>query len=97
MNVLVFKSRVIGKAWINIETDNREVARNILPPACCANATIVRPNKFTMAKNNFAEAATLEAPTFWNHKAWVYSGQVCLSQQVEIFLLQVDELVVIFC
>lgn len=48
MNVLVFKSRVIGKAWINIETDNREVARNILPPACCANATIVRPNKFTM-------------------------------------------------
>ncbi len=38
----------VHKAWITIETENREDARNILPPAYRAGATIIRLNKFTI-------------------------------------------------
>lgn len=38
----------IHKAWITIEADNKEQARNILPPAHRANASIIKLNKFTM-------------------------------------------------
>ena len=36
------------KAWITIETDTREEARNILPPAYRAQAIITQLNRFTM-------------------------------------------------
>ena len=38
----------VHKAWITIETDTKEDARNILPPAYRAQATIIKLNKFTM-------------------------------------------------
>jgi hypothetical protein len=38
----------VHKAWITVEADNREDARNILPPAYRAQATIVQLNKFSM-------------------------------------------------
>ena len=37
----------VHKAWITIDTDNKEDARNILPPAYRAHATIIQLNKFT--------------------------------------------------
>jgi nicotinate-nucleotide pyrophosphorylase len=40
----------VHKAWITVEADNREDARNILPPAYRAQATIVQLNKFSMAE-----------------------------------------------
>jgi len=40
----------IHKAWITIETDNKEDARNILPPAYRADATIIKLNRFTMGE-----------------------------------------------
>lgn len=40
----------VHKAWITIETDTREDARNILPPAYRAQANITQLNKFTMEK-----------------------------------------------
>jgi nicotinate-nucleotide pyrophosphorylase len=39
---------VVHKAWITIETDTKEDARNILPPAYRANASIIQLNKFSM-------------------------------------------------
>ena len=38
----------VHKAWITIETDNKEDARNILPPAYRSQATIIKLNRFTM-------------------------------------------------
>jgi len=38
----------VHKAWITIETDSREQARDILPPAYRAQATIIQLNKFSM-------------------------------------------------
>ncbi|UCD65662.1 MAG: hypothetical protein JSW69_06500 [Deltaproteobacteria bacterium] len=38
----------VHKAWITIDTDSKEDARNILPPAYRKQATIVKLNKFTM-------------------------------------------------
>jgi len=38
----------VHKAWITLETDTREDARNILPPAYRARATVIQLNKFTM-------------------------------------------------
>ena len=38
----------VHKAWITIETDNKEDARNILPPAYRSQAIIIKLNKFTM-------------------------------------------------
>jgi hypothetical protein len=38
----------VHKAWIMIETDNKEDARNILPPAYRAGANIIRLNKFSI-------------------------------------------------
>jgi hypothetical protein len=38
----------VHKAWITIETDSKEDARNILPPAYRSQATIIKLNKFTM-------------------------------------------------
>jgi hypothetical protein len=40
----------VHKAWITIETDNKEDARNILPPAYRDQATIIKLNKFSMAE-----------------------------------------------
>ena len=40
----------IHKAWITIETETKEDARNILPPAYRAQASVVKLNKFTMEK-----------------------------------------------
>jgi hypothetical protein len=40
----------VHKAWITIETDSKEEARNILPPAYRAQATIIKLNKFSMAE-----------------------------------------------
>jgi hypothetical protein len=40
----------VHKAWITIETDSKEDARNILPPAYRAQATIIKLNKFSMAE-----------------------------------------------
>ena len=37
----------VHKAWIIIETDNKEQARDILPPAHRAQASIIQLNKFT--------------------------------------------------
>jgi hypothetical protein len=36
------------KAWITVEANTRDEARNILPPAYRARATIVSLNKFTL-------------------------------------------------
>jgi len=38
----------VHKAWIIIETDNKEQARDILPPPHRAQAKIVQLNKFSM-------------------------------------------------
>lgn len=38
----------VHKAWITIETDTKEQARDILPPAHRAQAKIIELNKFTM-------------------------------------------------
>jgi len=38
----------VHKAWITVEAENKADARNILPPAYRAQATIVQLNKFTM-------------------------------------------------
>ena len=38
----------VHKAWITIETETKEDARNILPPAYRSQATIIKLNKFTM-------------------------------------------------
>jgi hypothetical protein len=38
----------VHKAWITIETDSKEDAVNILPPAYRSQATIIKLNKFTM-------------------------------------------------
>ena len=38
----------VHKAWITIETESREDAKNILPPAYRSQATIIKLNKFTM-------------------------------------------------
>jgi hypothetical protein len=38
----------VHKAWITIETESKEDARNILPPAYRSQATIIKLNKFTM-------------------------------------------------
>jgi hypothetical protein len=38
----------VHKAWITIETDSKEVAVNVLPPAYRSQATIIKLNKFTM-------------------------------------------------
>jgi len=40
----------VHKAWITIETDTKEDARSILPPAYRAAATIIQLNKFSMEK-----------------------------------------------
>ena len=40
----------VHKAWITIETESREDARNILPPAYRPGATIIELNKFSMAE-----------------------------------------------
>jgi hypothetical protein len=37
----------VHKAWISIEADNKEDARNILPPSYRSQATIIKLNKFT--------------------------------------------------
>ena len=37
----------VHKAWMTIETDNKEDARNVLPPAYRAQASIIKLNKFT--------------------------------------------------
>ena len=56
----------VHKAGITIETESKEDARNILPPAYRAQATIVQLNKFSMdeideillhhGKNNYWQA-----------------------------------------
>lgn len=38
----------VHKAWITIETENKEDARNILPPAYRSQAQIIKLNKFSM-------------------------------------------------
>ena len=38
----------VHKAWITIETDSKEEARDILPPAYRDQATIIQLNKFSM-------------------------------------------------
>jgi len=38
----------VHKAWITVEAENKVDARNILPPAYRAQATIVQLNKFTL-------------------------------------------------
>jgi len=38
----------VHKAWITIEAESKEEARNILPPAYRVQATIIQLNKFTM-------------------------------------------------
>ena len=40
----------VHKAWITIETATKEDARNILPPAYRAGATITQLNRFTLEK-----------------------------------------------
>ena len=40
----------VHKAWITIETDSKEDARNILPPAYRTQASIIKLNKFSMAE-----------------------------------------------
>ena len=37
----------VHRAWMTIETDNKEDARNVLPPAYRAQASIIKLNKFT--------------------------------------------------
>lgn len=38
----------VHKAWITLETESKEDARNILPPAYRPIATIIQLNKFSM-------------------------------------------------
>ena len=38
----------VHKAWILVDTDSREAARAILPPAYRQQASIVQLNKFTL-------------------------------------------------
>jgi hypothetical protein len=38
----------VHKGWIIVDVDSREEARNMLPPAFRADATVVKLNKFTM-------------------------------------------------
>ena len=38
----------VHKAWITIETDSKDQARDILPPAYRSRATIIQLNKFSM-------------------------------------------------
>ena len=40
----------VHKAWITVDTDSREDARNVLPPAYRHQATIIKLNKFSMAE-----------------------------------------------
>jgi hypothetical protein len=40
----------VHKAWIILERDSKEEARNVLPPELWPTASIVRLNYFTMAK-----------------------------------------------
>lgn len=40
----------VHKAWIILERESKEEARNALPPELWPKATIVRLNYFTMAK-----------------------------------------------
>jgi hypothetical protein len=40
----------VHKAWITIETGSKEDARNILPSAYRAKATMIELNKFSMAE-----------------------------------------------
>ena len=40
----------VHKAWITIDTNTKDDARNILPPAYRAQATIIELNKFSMAE-----------------------------------------------
>ena len=44
----------VHKAWVIVESDNKEEARRILPPAFRSQATIVGLNKFSMEEiDNF--------------------------------------------
>ena len=44
----------VHKAWIIVESDNKQEARRILPPAFRSQATIVSLNKFSMEEiDNF--------------------------------------------
>jgi hypothetical protein len=38
----------VHKAWITVEVENKEDARNILPPAFRSQANIIKLNKFTL-------------------------------------------------
>ena len=38
----------VHKAWITIEADNKDIARDIIPPASRSKATITQLTKFTM-------------------------------------------------
>ena len=38
----------VHKAWITLETDSKEDARNTLPPAYRSQASIIQLNKFSM-------------------------------------------------
>jgi hypothetical protein len=40
----------VHKAWITIDTNTKDDARNILPPAYRAQANIIELNKFSMAE-----------------------------------------------
>lgn len=40
----------VHKAWITIDTNSKDDARNILPPAYRAQAVIIELNKFSMAE-----------------------------------------------
>ena len=42
----------VHKGWIIVDVDSREEARNMLPPAFRADATVVKLNKFTMEELN---------------------------------------------
>ncbi|MEJ2051925.1 MAG: hypothetical protein P8Y60_19205 [Calditrichota bacterium] len=38
----------VHKGWITVEAENKEQARNMLPPAYRHQATVVKLNKFTL-------------------------------------------------
>lgn len=38
----------VHKGWVVVDVDNREAARNILPPLYRARSTVVALNKFTL-------------------------------------------------
>jgi hypothetical protein len=40
----------VHKAWMIVEVDSRDEARNIVPPAFRAQTKVVQLNKFTMAE-----------------------------------------------